>query len=226
MAYAYVQSSGTNTGNSSSARTRTITVTAGDLLVVAVTQYFAATHTVTDSQGNTYSSAGSQVTNGFDVNVRGQVFYAIAGSSGSVTITVTPSTSCVMSMAAHEYSGNASSSPLDSTANAGGSSTTPSSGSVTVSNAGSLLFGLLIPANAMSGETAGSGFTLRYTASANEGIATEDQVVSTNTAASFSVSSSINWSAIGVSFKPSTGGGGSSGWWFIGSGMGEFIGEC
>lgn len=219
MAYAYVQSNGTNTGNSASARDVAFgsNVTAGDLIVVAVSQYFDGTQTVTDSQLNTYSPVSpGQLINNIDSNARGQIFYTIAGSTGACTVRVTPSKSCYMSVAIAEYSGNDTSSPFDSSANANGTSTTPSSGSITVSNANSLVVGMTWSANNSFSSSAGTGFTQRYTSNTNEPLSYEDGVFSVNTAATFT--QGINsWSCFGASFKPASAPPPSGGYTYIGS---------
>ena len=204
MSYTYVQSNGTNTGNSASARAVAFgsNVSVGDLIVVAVSQYFDGTQTITDTLGNTYTSLPmGQIISPVDSNARGEMFYTISGGSGANTVTVTPSKSCYMSVAIAEYSGNASSSVYDSQNHASATSASPSSGTVTISNTGSLLVGMTFSANNSFSSSAGTGFTQRYTSNTNEPLSYEDGVFNTDTAATFT--QGINgWTCIAASFKP------------------------
>jgi hypothetical protein len=84
------------------------------------------------------------------------IFYKIAGSGESRTVTVTVSDSLsVLGLQIYEYSGIDTSSPLDQTNSSTGTSTSPSSGSVTTTQANELLIvGMIIRA-----ETDYSGWT-------------------------------------------------------------------
>jgi len=84
------------------------------------------------------------------------IFYRIAGSGESRTVTVTVSDSnSVLGLQIYEYSGIDTSSPLDQTSSATGTSTSPSSGSVTTTQANELLIAGMI----IRTETSYSGWT-------------------------------------------------------------------
>lgn len=120
-------------------------VTAGNLLVLAVNVDgpAPANVAVADNLENTWSQAGSyqNVTEAGGWITRTALWYAVAGSSGSCTVTLTPSAICYLTAAVHEYAGNDLVVPLRAT---GAASTSPSdtsisSGTVTA-GAGDLVF--------------------------------------------------------------------------------------
>jgi hypothetical protein len=93
-----------------------------------------------DNQGNTYAVAVTSPLTSSN-NVRSAIGYAkIATSSGSFTVTVDPNTTTQFITAqAWEVSGLAASTPLDQTNTAAGTSTSPTSGSVTTTQADEIL---------------------------------------------------------------------------------------
>jgi hypothetical protein len=145
-------------------------VTAGNLIVLAVGwQSSTATASVSDTQGNTYYSAvGPTVTTAIPYAT--QIFYAVAQSTGSNTVTFTPSASVNQRrLAIHEYSNV---NVFDVSSAATGNGGTFSSGSATTTHATELIFGWGISNNGIT--SAGSGFTLRETTGSES---TEDKVV-------------------------------------------------
>ena len=75
------------------------------------------------------------------------IFYKVASGSESNTVTVTVSSGTQMGLQIYEYSGVVTTSPLDQTASLTGSSSSPSSGSVTTTQANELLIaGVVIQA--------------------------------------------------------------------------------
>lgn len=221
MAIAFVQKTSSESTNSSSARTLAYpsNVAANGLLVVVVATYnnATATVTVTDSQGNTYSQADAYRTTS---TTRISLWYAVAGSSGANTVTVTPSASIYMTLGIHEYSGGDTSAPLRSaTGQTGGSDNNPLTGTVTASS-GDMVFGCYAQPTIVSHSTVASPFTLRMDQIGLTaiGAASADDVAATGSeGASFTISSgNATWAAIGASFKPSGGGGGGGPWpWFF-----------
>lgn len=85
-------------------------VTAGNLLVVIIAQNIASAPTVSDSQGNTYTQAGTYGTAG---NLRMSVWYAKALSTGANTVSYTYGAGNYQALAILEYSGANASTPLD-----------------------------------------------------------------------------------------------------------------
>jgi len=128
-------------GNLTSSVSATFDATpvAGHLLVAIV----GASTASTINQPSGWSTAINQT------GTPGQaIFYKIAGSAESRTVTVTVSDSgSVLGLQIYEYSGIATSSPLDQTSSSTGTSTAPSSGSVTTTQANELLVaGMIIRA--------------------------------------------------------------------------------
>lgn len=116
MGASFVQSaknSSSGSGATSVAKAFTSNVTAGNLLIAAVGFYRAASGgwvynklktSVSDSQGNVWSLVGAIFTGG---NSNVAIFRAIAGTSGSCTVTAVPfgSTSVPCDLVVAEYSG-------------------------------------------------------------------------------------------------------------------------
>jgi hypothetical protein len=150
--------------------------TAGNLNVIVVGWNDAVANVtgVTDNQGNTYSLAIGP-TRG--TNLSQSIYYAKNIKSGTNTVTVTFNQAAVyVDMRILEYAGLSTTAPLDVTAGASGSSTTPSSGSATTTSANELIFG----ANTVWTHNTGPGanFTTRIITSPDGDIA-EDRVVTT-----------------------------------------------
>ena len=140
--------------------------TAGHLLVVYVVWDNSGPVAVTDSRGNTYTSAiGPTRFSGDRTNA--QIFYAKSSSTGAAKITATFSTPLTMSGAlyAHEYSGIDGSAPVIAATSGAGSSRSMNAGLLATKSANTLLF-----AGGESNKTvllAGSGFTTRSRTSKN-----------------------------------------------------------
>ncbi|HYR87936.1 MAG TPA: LamG-like jellyroll fold domain-containing protein [Terriglobia bacterium] len=149
--------------------------TAGNLIIVGL--YIGPSASITsvkDSQGNTYQQIGSTVASPSG-NESAALFFAgnIRGGSDSITVT----TSAVpaypgFAIYLFEYKGIRTVSPLDGAAQSSGSSSSVSSGTITTTATGDLLFGFCISDSSCS---KGSGFTARSTYESNLG---EDEIVS------------------------------------------------
>nr|WP_255679752.1 SpvB/TcaC N-terminal domain-containing protein [Methylocystis sp. WRRC1] len=178
-------------------------VTAGNLVTVALSVWSTTaipTNAITDNKGNTYTRV-NEIGNGDDHIA---IFYAKNVTGGS-SFTITSSKGGTIS--AHEYSGVATSSPLDKNNKAVGTGTALSSGSVTTTLDNELYFGAAWSMNTNDTWTAGTGYTLRTQVIDNDWVerhASEDKVVSTgtSTAATFTVSTSGAWAASLATFKP------------------------
>jgi hypothetical protein len=130
---------------------------------------------VSDSRGNTYTQAGTTVTG---TGLRQAIYYArnIAGGSNTVTVGFNQAAAFV-DVRILEYSGLDPTSPLDVTAGAAGTSTSPNSGAATTTAANELIFGAGITSGGFTG--AGTGFTSRIiTADGDIAEDAEDKVVS------------------------------------------------
>jgi subtilisin family serine protease len=176
-------------------------------LILAFVRMSSATQTVTlnDSAGNTYIEAVAQVQSSDGSQVH--LFYAkgIFGVANTVTATFT-STNNHPWLAIYEYKGLNAANPLDQTAHAQGNSAAPNSGATaTTTSANELVFaGMGLPSSYAGTQTAGSGFTILEQDAASSPAANESMLVSSTGpfAAAFSLTSSVNWSAIVATFKP------------------------
>jgi hypothetical protein len=167
----YVQGTGNYTTSSGQAQQVSFdtNVTAGDLIVVAVgaltTSY---TPNISDSQGNTYSQAGTATNS--NIPYTNHVYYAVASSTGSLTVHHdTASSIGFRRIAIHEYSGvNA----FDITSSQTGNGSIPVSGAATANHDDELVFGWGVSNNGMV--AAGAGFTARQTIGSET---TEDKIL-------------------------------------------------
>jgi chitodextrinase len=146
--------------------------TSGNLIVAYVIWDNSGSVTLSDSRGNTYTSAvGPTKYSGNKTNA--QVFYAKNIEGGATTLKATFATTVTSYgiLYIHEYSGLDQTNPLDVTGAASGSSASMNSGSATTNYAVELLFGA-----GESNETAtnaGTGYTAR---SVGYGNITEDRI--------------------------------------------------
>jgi hypothetical protein len=159
----------------------TVAQTAGDLNVVIVGwgSSTATVGTVTDSSGNVYQLAvGPTVYSDQSGTTQQSIYYAAnIAAAGANTVTVTFTTAAAWpDIRILEYSGIATTSPLDVTAGAAGSSTSASSGPATTT----VMNGLIVGADDTWTHTTGpgSGFTSRVITSPDGDIA-EDKITTT-----------------------------------------------
>lgn len=162
---------GTGVSSSSLGTSQSVTfglsVTAGNLILVNAT-VFSATHgggttTINDSQTNSYITDVDFTDGGSSTNYDSNIFRTIAGSSGSLTITISTTRSRLISFSIEEYSFTGGTITLDSV---GGNynvlTSNPSTTPLTVSSNDLIIagFGLITPSLTY---TAGGSFTLGYT---------------------------------------------------------------
>lgn len=117
-------------------------VVVNNLLVVVIGTYndTATITTPTDTIGTTYTQAGTLLRSGGSPAVMLAVYYGVAPSSGANTVTVTFSANCGdKELKIFEISGESTSTPLNQTNGATGSSTAPLSGSITTTAAGFII---------------------------------------------------------------------------------------
>jgi hypothetical protein len=182
----------------------------GDLNVVVVgwNDSTATVGTVTDTSGNVYQRAvGPTVYSGTAT----QSIYYTAGIVGAAananTVTVTFTTAAAYpDIRILEYSGIATTSPLDVTAAATGSSTSASSGAATTTNANDLIFGADLTVTTTTG--AGSGFTSRIITVPDSDIAEDRIVTATGSYAATASTTPGAWIMQMTAFKAASGGGG------------------
>jgi hypothetical protein len=146
---------------------------AGHLIVIGFDyDTSAALQSVTDSQGNTFTQAGSELTS--PGGARSRFYYArnIKGGADTITIQLTARSSFIEAYMA-EYAGADPVNPIDAQAGAAGSSSAVSSGSAVTTATGDRIVGYCVGDNACN---AGSGFTARSTLNHN---LLEDRTVTT-----------------------------------------------
>lgn len=204
-------------GSSASARTLAYggSLTVGNLLVVTVTTFIAGiTVTVSDGTNGNYTQAGAYAVT---TDTLGRVsiwYFQNNASSGTPTVTVTPSASAFISISQDEYSGIATTGALRSVATGTtGSSTSIATGTITAT-AGDLV--VAVATQVTSGATASSvsspfALITNLGSAVNEGIYTASDVnAPSNEACTFTMTGIVMWAALGASFVPvatSTGGG-------------------
>ena len=171
---------------------------AGDLLLVAFDYSGSATvASVTDTQGNVFTQVGTQLST--PGGVLSQVYYApnTKGGADKVTVTLSENVS-IIELYLNEYSGIASTNPIDAEAGASGSAGAVSSGDVTTTVAGDIIYGYCLGDNAC---TVGSGFTARSTLDSN---LIEDETA--GAAGSYAATATANsgWTMQMVALKPAS----------------------
>ncbi|MGH3515413.1 MAG: IPT/TIG domain-containing protein, partial [Pseudonocardiaceae bacterium] len=181
--------------------------TAGNLNVVAVgwNDTTSTVSSVSDSRGNTYAQAGTTVTGS---GLRQAIYYAKNIATGSNTVTVAfNQAAAYVDVRILEYNGLDTSSPLDVTAGAAGSSISPNSGAATTTTANELIFGAGMTGDGYA--SAGSGFTSRIITPQSGDIA-EDAVVSStgSNSAAAPLKKSSTWIMQMATFRAGGQGGG------------------
>jgi hypothetical protein len=174
---------------------------AGDLIMVGFDFTTAASFSsISDTQGNTFTEVGSQLTS--PGGARSQVYFAknIKGGADTVTVTLTASSAWIESYLA-EYSGTDPNNPIDAMASATGNAGAVSSGNATTTTSGDIIYAYCLGDWAC---TKGSGFSARSTVDGN---LIEDKTAGAagNYAATGNATNS--WSIQMVALKPATSGG-------------------
>ena len=198
---AFVQERDTQiTFGSTSRTTFSAPTTAGNLLVVYLVWDNTSGVSVSDSLGNTYTSAVGP-TRWNNNRSSAQIFYAINRASGPNTVTASFSRR-IQSFAiayAHEYSGVRSTGTIDVAAGSSGNSGSLNSGSITTTNELDLIFAGGVSASNLT--SASPGYSTR---SVTQGNLTEDRVVSTKgTYAATANNAGGAWAMQVVAFKGS-----------------------
>ena len=207
----------TSTVSSTDAKAFTSSPASGDLLIAqgqtgATTGNLAVTPTCSDSIGNTWT-AGPAIISTTD-RQGGWMCWAVNKSTAADTITATGnSTSNFWTIAIHEFSGNAATSPADRQASQGpvagttGTVNVTSTATATLAVAGELAFGFVVDTSACPASIAhGTNYTNGAIAAASC-FATEYESLSASTgiAATFTQGASITRYVAGVeTFKPAS----------------------
>jgi hypothetical protein len=237
MGWSLIQSpAGQGSGNSAGQRSLAFgsNVAAGNLLVAAIATFNngAATVSLSDTQGSTWSQLGSYSANGMNVV---SLWATLAGalSSAADTVKFTPNVSVYGGFCIAEFNYSAAATlSADGSATNSGSSATPSSGNFTVAASNELALTAFCQGLHNNVLTPGTGFA--QADAQTDGLSFEacylDYLLNASSAsspyddsASFPVSNP--WAALGVSIKPTVSGGGGFPF-FIGGGIGRCIGFC
>jgi hypothetical protein len=177
--------------------------TAQNLIVVVVrAEHAGQTFTISDTRGNTYRNAAvvNDTVDGTSVGI----FYAENIAAGANTVTVADKQSGTLRFAMMEYTGVATANSLDVAIGATGSSTTPSSGSITTAVDGELVIAGISIAEAVT-TTPGAGFVIEELVPATSvKLVVEDrrQTSAGQATGNATLSTSKVWVAIVATFKP------------------------
>ena len=211
MAFSWVQSTQT-TGTAVTSVAVTISAAGVNNLVVVHLKFFSsaipAGLTVTDNAGNTYANTGVTVSDPTVSNTQ-QQWYGVQVTGGATIVTASWTGTKTLRMGVEEFSGNASSNAavFDKAATNNGNGTT---GTITIApNASGNLVDAFYGVSGAGAFTAGTNYTAGTTASSGDSEYRLSATTSETVPASWVTTN--NWCAIAGSYKPSTGGGGSTG---------------
>ena len=180
--------------------------TQGDLLVLSAGVYTGATNNitkVTDPAGNTWTRVGAYSASGH--NSDGEMWYS-ANAKPTSTVTVTQATVTNTALVVQEFSGVATTSPLDVGAGIANTGTSASSGAITPAAAGELLVGFVAGHGNAEAMTVGAGFTnqpQKTTGASVASVVTGYLVLGSPSAQSFTATfpTAMYWAAGIVAFK-------------------------
>lgn len=181
-------------------------LTAGNLIIVGgASGINGDTLTVSDTRGSTFNALHATLSTG---NLSARSWYAMNVTAGADTVTVTSGLGFGTDAVVYEVSGLATTSALDATASATGSTANGSSGNITVGGAG-YLWGCIY--NDAGNVTLNATFTERAVGSNNVRTDSGDNTTtSSGTVACSSTFSARNWVAVVANFLNAGGGGGGS----------------
>jgi len=172
-----VQSAGASQTAAGTSLTATFPTTtgAGHLLVLSASLYTGATgpiSAVTDSGGNTWTKVGAYFSAGH--NSDGEMWYM---ANAPAVISVTVQSSKVTAISVQEFSGVATTSPLDVSTGTANTSTAASSGSVTPTASSELVVGFVAGHNNSQAMSVGAGYTAQAQQTSSAAGATPATVV-------------------------------------------------
>jgi hypothetical protein len=191
ISFVQVRSATPQTASASVAVAYTAAQAAGNLNIVAVgwNDTTSTVSSVTDSRGNAYTLAIGPTTG---TGLRQSIYYAKNILAGTNTVTVKFNQAVAYAdVRVLEYKGLDPSNPLDVTAGAAGSGTTPSSGTASSTSANELIFGAGMTTTHFTG--AGTGFTSRIITSPDADIAEDKNVTSTGSYSAAAPVTSSKW---------------------------------
>ena len=203
MAYSLVQEArdfSFGTSNTATfAKAFTSNVTLGNLLVVWMDDFNTGTTgtvTVSDSRGNTWNQVQTSLAGG---SGRCIMFWAVANSTGSCTVTFNAGGhNFVFPIIQVMEFGGGPSSPLETSVQATGSSTSPQA-NITVSGTADLIVAAVVPTASSSTSTT-AGWTAAASGINNSAIYAVEVAAGTFTP-TFSMSTTGGWGVIAVAFR-------------------------
>jgi hypothetical protein len=220
MAIAYVNSGhGSDyTGGAPSSLTAAATsLTTGNAIVVGA-RWFDPTSTVsvvsvTDTAGNTYAAGPAQLTSGSGEQLAIWFAMNMTGHASNIVSMNLSGTVQYWGIVHNQYSGLATASAYDTTANATSGGGTMTSSAFTTAQADELLFALAQVANVGQtwSPTAGGGYTIRVQDASNVTVLQDKVVSAIQTGVTTSIDCSDSGSAksmLVATFKAAAGGGG------------------
>ena len=173
--------------------------TTGNHLAVLIQYQVFGPSSITDTAGNTYAACGAAVTNGGNTGVIWQAINIVGNANNVVTVNLNAPGSGYTSVTVIQSSGVDTASPLTTYSTATGSSTTPTSGTLSVSN-GSAIITAIAENDAGAGMSGGTGYTYNNADGGNGFVGDEFKEVTTDEAASF-VSANAAWYIAAASFS-------------------------
>ena len=170
----------------------------GDLILLGFDFSTSATlSSISDSQGNTFTQVGTQLTS--PGGCRSVVYYAKNIKGGADTVTVNLSAnSAYIEVYLTEYFGVNQTNPIDAQAGASGNAGPVSSGNATTTVAGDVIYGYCVGDGTC---TAGSGFTARSTFDSN---LIEDKTAGNPGTYAATGSANPGWTMQMVALKPAS----------------------
>ena len=209
---AYVQGSAFGTGTKVTSTTVTLAqpVGAGDLLVGWFSQYKVAGNVgVSDNVNGAWTRSPAALP--FGSSGDNAMYYrpGSAASASGLTITVTAPSAAYLQGTVAEYSGVATSSPLDSVAVGSGVSVNVQTAQTVAVSAGDLVYSALVTGSSAGGDTPGSSGGVPYTARAaiSSGSAYEQDITSAAAGpqvGAATLAKSADWYAVVAAFRPAT----------------------
>jgi len=186
---------------------------AGHLLVLSASLYTGATSpitSVTDSGGNTWTRVGAFFVSGHSSD--GEMWYS-ANAKATSSVVVHTTGTVVTAMAVQEFSGVATTSPLDVSTGTSNTSTAASSGSVTPTASTDLVVGFVAGHTNAEAISVGAGYTAQAqqtstaAGSTPASVVTGYKVLTTASAQAFtgSFGTAMYWAAGIAGFKAGTG---------------------
>jgi hypothetical protein len=209
MAWAHVQSGNAQAASGgvlSLAATFASAVVSGDHLVCGYTNYYGPTLTLSDTGLNAWTVVGPHTSGNLQASI-GWAQNVTGGSSFTITGSFVKS---YPALSIDEYTNTGFVLATDHSAGSNGTSTSPTTGAITVAGANTLIYAVCDPSSS-TGNSVGAGFNsrtnLNFSNGVCEGIIAEDKLnVSTNQTATFTLGASDGWNTFGVSIKATVSG--------------------